>query len=271
MTKSTLAVAEVTSTGSRLHLSAEHDVNRNFNGANVNASQCGMLINDTANFNGATSHVLEHRLRRAGAQRKRSDRSPRACRRRCCRSRIPCPEISGCAYLAANPPSTSNCTDFNGNGYIGALNSRLLQQPQPERRQRHDEPGRTSSTAARTSTARSITGSGVTIYVTASGTRAELQRRRDRDAVAADERQRSRRAVLSGAEQHAEPNFNGSTATYSGLIYAPGATSANFNGADGGYLVLVFGAANFNGSTRRTTLRRRPLVSRFIKQAVVAQ
>ena len=45
------------------------------------------------------------------------------------------------------------------------------------------------------------------------------------------------------------PNFNGANVSFSGLVYAPGATSVNFNGASGGYLVLVVGAANFNGSS----------------------
>ena len=44
------------------------------------------------------------------------------------------------------------------------------------------------------------------------------------------------------------PNFNGSQLNVSGLIYAPGASSANFNGGNGNYLVIVLGGANFNGS-----------------------
>ena len=44
------------------------------------------------------------------------------------------------------------------------------------------------------------------------------------------------------------PNFNGVNVNFSGLLYCPGATSVNFNGAKGNYLVLVFGAVNYNGS-----------------------
>ncbi len=33
----------------------------------------------------------------------------------------PCQEIAGCSYLANNPPSTSSCTSFNGNGWSGTL------------------------------------------------------------------------------------------------------------------------------------------------------
>ena len=43
-------------------------------------------------------------------------------------------------------------------------------------------------------------------------------------------------------------NFNGSNNYYSGLIYSPEGTSVNFNGAAGGYVVLVFGAWNVNGA-----------------------
>ncbi len=66
------------------------------------------------------------------------------------------------------------------------------------------------------------------------------------------------------------PNFNGDGGNYSGLIYAPGATSANFNGAQGKYLVLVFGAANFNGGNA-LDLATPPPGQSLIKQAVVAQ
>jgi hypothetical protein len=45
------------------------------------------------------------------------------------------------------------------------------------------------------------------------------------------------------------PNFNGTSSNLQGLIYAPTPTSVNFNGAGGGYLVLVFGAVNLNGSS----------------------
>lgn len=45
------------------------------------------------------------------------------------------------------------------------------------------------------------------------------------------------------------PNFNGASNSLSGLFYAPGADGVNFNGASGGYTVLVFGSANFNGSS----------------------
>ncbi len=66
------------------------------------------------------------------------------------------------------------------------------------------------------------------------------------------------------------PIFNGTNATYSGLIYAPGATSANFNGANGGYVVLVFGAMILNGSTA-VDFATPPPGQSLLSQAVLAQ
>jgi hypothetical protein len=44
----------------------------------------------------------------------------------------------------------------------------------------------------------------------------------------------------------------------------------NFNGANGGYLVLVFGAVNFNGSVPQDFATPPPEQS-LVKQAVVAE
>jgi hypothetical protein len=65
-------------------------------------------------------------------------------------------------------------------------------------------------------------------------------------------------------------NFNGNSVSFSGLIYCPTATGINFNGANGKYLVLVFGAANFNSSAAYDFATPPPGQS-LIKQAVVAQ
>ncbi|HEY1655653.1 MAG TPA: pilus assembly protein TadG-related protein [Candidatus Tumulicola sp.] len=66
------------------------------------------------------------------------------------------------------------------------------------------------------------------------------------------------------------PNFNGASNALSGLFYAPGADGVNFNGANGGYTILVFGSANFNGSSSNNFGPPPGGVS-LIKRAVLAQ
>jgi hypothetical protein len=268
MPESTLAVAEVSSTGSGCIFLLSMTINQNFNGANVNASQCGMLINDTANFNGANLHVLNigyagQAPNTNGATFSEGVPAPML------PIADPCPEISGCAYLAANPPSTSNCTSFNGNGFNGALpsgcyNNLNLNGATVTMSGTYVFNGGTNFNGA------NITGNGVTMYVTASGTPPNF------NGVAAA----TMTPPTTGGAQSVlyyqvpsntgSPNFNGSNGNYSGLIYAPGATSANFNGAQGEYLVLVFGAANFNGGNA-LDLATPPPGQSLIKQAVVAQ
>ncbi len=268
MEESTLAVAEVSSTGSGCIFLLSMTINQNFNGANVNASQCGMLINDTANFNGANLHVLNigyagQTPNTNGATFTEGVPAPML------PVSDPCPEITGCAYLTANPPSTSNCTSFNGNGFNGALPSGCYSNLNLNGAN-VTMSGTYVLTGGSNFNGANITGNGVTIYVTASGTAPNF------NGVAAA----TMTPPTSGGAQGVlyyqvpsnigSPNFNGSNGGYSGLIYAPGATSANFNGAQGKYLVLVFGAANFNGGNA-LDLATPPPGQSLIKQAVVAQ
>jgi hypothetical protein len=270
MPETTLAVAEVTSTGAGCIFLLSPTISQNFNGANVNASQCGMLINDTANFNGANLHVLNIGYagpppNTNGAQFTEGLPAPML------PVSDPCPEITGCAYLAANPPSTSNCTSFNGNGYVGNLSPGCYNNLNLNGATVTMLPGTYVFNGGTNFNGANITGNGITMYVTASGTPPNFN-----GVSAATMTPPSAGTNSVGVlyyqvpSNSGSPNFNGSNGNYSGLIYAPGATSANFNGAQGKYLVLVFGAANFNGGNA-LDLATPPPGQSLIKQAVVAQ
>ncbi len=268
MAETTRAVAEVSATGSGCIFLLSMTISQNFNGANVNASQCGMLINDTANFNGANMHVLN--IGYAGqAPNENGATFSEGLPEPMLPIADPCPEISGCAYLAANPPPTTNCTSFNGNGFNGTLPSGCYSNLNLN--------GATVTmsgtyvlTGASNFNGANITGNGVTLYVTASGTAPNF------NGVAAATMTPPTTGGAQGVlyyqvpSNNGSPNFNGDVGNYSGLIYAPGATSANWNGAQGKYLVLVFGAANFNGGNA-LDLATPPPGQSLIKQAVVAQ
>jgi hypothetical protein len=268
MPASTTAVAEVQSTGPGCIFLLSMTINQNFNGANVNASKCALLINDTANFNGANMHVLNIGYA-GGAPNENGASFTEGVPAPMLPVTDPCPEISGCAYLTANPPSTANCTNFNGNGYSGPLasgcyNNLNLNGANVTLSGTYVLNGSSNFNGA------TMTGNGVTLYVTASGTAPNF------NGVTAA----TMTPPTSGGAQGVlyyqvpsntgGPNFNGDNGSYSGLIYAPGAISANLNGAQGKYLVVVFSSANFNGGNALDIATPPPDQS-LIKQAVVAQ
>ncbi|MBV8344099.1 MAG: Tad domain-containing protein [Candidatus Eremiobacteraeota bacterium] len=269
MNESTLAVAEVQSTGPGCIFLLSMTADQNFNGANVNAAKCGMLINNTANFNGANLHVLN--IGYAGAAPNENGASfTEAVPAPMLPVTDPCPEILGCAYLTANPPPIANCQSFNGNGYNGAINPGCYSDINLNGANVTMNPGTYVFNGNTNFNGAHITGNGITMYVTASGTPPNF------NGVSSA----TLTPPTSGGPQGVlyyqvptntnPPNFNGSNGGYSGLIYAPGAISANFNGAQGKYLVVVFGSANFNGGNALDIATPPPDQS-LIRQAVVAQ
>jgi len=268
MPESTLAVAEVTSTGAGCIFLLSMTAESNFNGDNVNASQCGMLINDTANFNGSTMHVLN--IGYAGSAPNENGSSfTEGLPAPMLPITDPCPEITGCAYLTANPPSTSSCTSLNKNGYNGTISPGCYSSFNVNGSNVTLLPGTYVFTGNTNFNGSSITGSGVTLYVTASGTPPNF----NGDPVTLSPPTTGGQAGVlyyQVPSNTSNPNFNGSNPSFSGLMYCPGAPDVNFNGASGGYLVLVFGGTNFNGSTAFDFATPPPGQS-LIKQAVVAQ
>jgi hypothetical protein len=267
-TETTQAAAIVTQTGGGCIYLLSPNVITNFNGGNVTAKQCGALINDTANFNGSKVDVAS--IGYAGpAPNENGATFTAGVPAPMLPVADPCPEIPGCAYLTANPPSTSSCNNiYDGSGqlwpgcYSGNLNLNKATVTM--------NPGLYIFNGTENFDQASITGNGVTMYVTANGSPPNFNKTL----------QVSMTPQTSGPEQGVlyyqvpanaqSPNFNGTNVNYSGLIYAPTPTSVNFNGANGGYLVLVFGAVNFNGSVPQDFATPPPEQS-LVKQAVVAE
>jgi hypothetical protein len=269
MNETTHAAAVVTTTGGGCIYLLSPNVQSNFNGDHVTAQKCGALINDTANFNGATINALS--IGYAGPAPNTNGATfgmgqpqpmlPVA---------DPCPEIAGCAYLTANPPSTSNCQSFNGNGYNGSINSGCYSNLNLNGATVTMNPGLYVFNGPTNFNGARITGSGVTMYVTAAGTPPNFNGISSATLSPPTTGNDAGVLYFQTPSNTQSPNLNGSSETFSGLIYAPAATSVNFNGANGGYLVLVFGAANFNGSVAQDFATPPPNQS-LVKQAVVAQ
>ena len=266
MSESTQAVGLSSSNGAGCIYLLSPTIDQNFNGANINA-QCGILINNTANFNG--SNITAGYIGYAGgAPNENGAKFSEATPAPMLPVADPCPEIAGCAYLAANPPSSSSCTSFNGNGYNGFLQSGCYSYLNLN--------GATvtlSGTYVLSGTSNfngaHISGSGVTIYIPAGGTPPNFN---GASVTLAPPSSGNGAGVLyyQVPGNTGSANFNGASESYSGLIYSPAAPSVNFNGANGGYVVLVFGEINYNGSTAYDFASPPPGQS-LIKEAVVVQ
>jgi len=269
MTETTHAAAVVTTTGGGCIYLLSSTVSSNFNGANVTAKKCGALINDTANFNGAVINVMSIGYA-GGAPNTNGATFTTASPAPMLPVADPCPEIAGCAYLAANPPSTSNCQSVNDNGFNGTIYPGCYSSLNLNGAHVTMATGTYVFTGSLNDNGAIIDGSaGVTIYIPNGAPAPNFN---GADATLAPPSSGNEQGVLyyQVPSNTANPNFNGTSNKVSGLIYAPGATSVNFNGAQGGYLVLVFGAANFNGGTAQDFATPPPYTS-LVKQAVVAQ
>jgi hypothetical protein len=251
VSETTTAIATLTTTpsgGTPCVYLLDTSGSTNFNGANVTATQCAIEMNGTANFNGAK--VSAERISYAGAAPNTNgatftQASPTAM----LPIADPCPEIAGCAYLTAHPPSSSGCIVFNGNGFKGSLNPGCYSSLNLNGATVTLNPGTYVLSGSSNFNGASVTGSGVTLYVPMSGSPPNFNG--VQNMTLSPPSSGNYAGVLYYQDPgcgNSAPNFNGSSETLSGLIYAPTA-SVNFNGANGGYLTLVFGSANFNGGT----------------------
>lgn len=218
--------------------------NQNFNTGNIQAPQCSILMNDTANFQGGTVNAAA--IGYAGsAPNENGATFTTATPAPMLPIADPCPAIDGCNYLANNPPSTSSCTSFAGHDFVGTLpagcyNDLNLNGANVTLNGLYIFNDSTNFNGA------TITGTNTTIYVTATGTPPNF----NGDSVSLSP---PTSGNMQGVLYYQVPsntqgaNFNGTTNYYSGLIYSPKAT-VNFNQTGGGYVVLVFGAINWNGA-----------------------
>ncbi|MGA8475621.1 MAG: pilus assembly protein TadG-related protein [Candidatus Cybelea sp.] len=266
--ESTQAVATLTGSGSGCIYLLSTTTSSNFNGSTVNALKCGVLINDTANFNGA--HIDVQSISYAGsAPNENGATFTQATPAPMLPVADPCSEIAGCSYLTANPQSSSGCMSFNGNGFNGTLNPGCYSNLNLNGANVTLNPGVYVLNGGSNFNGAHVTGSGVTIYVTANGTPPNFN---GANVTLSPPTSGSETGILyyQVPANTGSPNFNGSSNSYSGLMYAPSATSVNFNGAAGGYVVLVFGATNFNGSNAQDFAASPPGQS-LIKKAVLAE
>ncbi len=266
MPTTTQAVARISNNNNSCVFLLNPSAQTNFNGANVDAPGCSIAMNGTANFNGAT--ITAAHIGYAGSTPNENGASfPAASPVQIPPVADPCPEILGCAALAAGAPASGNCTNFNGTGFHGTLpagcyNNLNLNGATVTMSGTYVLTGNANFNGA------TVTGNGVTMYVAADGSA-------NFNGVVAATMTPPTTGPYAGVLYYqvpsntSGPNFNGTNVNLSGLVYCP-ACSVNFNGAAGGYLVLVFGSANFNGGNAKD-FATPPAGQTLIRDVVLAQ
>jgi len=248
MAATTQATAAVVADGSGCIYMLGTGQNTNFNGANMQASKCSIMLNGSANFNGATVDAAAiGEVNYSGSNN--GGTFGGATPAQMLPVADPCPEIASCAALTNNPPSTSPCNGaYAGNGILppGCYNNLNLHGQNVTL-----QPTSTNSTfvfeGSSNFNGASIAGTGVTIYIPA-GASTNFNKVNALTLSAPTTGSYAGVTYYQVSGNSNTVNFNSSSTNVSGMLYAPSA-QINYNGAFGQYTVVVANYANFNGST----------------------
>lgn len=221
----------------------------NFNKNQLSMPGCGILDNGTgSNMNKATidAGFIGYA---GGAPNTNGATFPHASPAPMLPAADPCNAIPGCNYLTNNPPSASGCTTLSpaNNSTIspGCYTSLDVSSKtitfSPGLYIINGTGGGNGGLNADSAT---LNGSGVTIYVTSSGTLAMNKSIINLNAPTSG----NYKNVLfyQVPANTTDPNFNKIDGTMTGLLYFPKVCSVNYNKSTASYTVLVFGCANFN-------------------------
>ena len=246
MTETTQAVGSVTGNSDACIYLLSNNTWTSFNQATVVAPACAVAMNYRADFNGGS--ITSPFIGTAVAGSNMNGTSfPMASPTTMLPIGDPCGEIPGCAYLAANPPPQTNCNGLNTNGSNTTVQPGCYTYMNLDGGTITFAPGLYVITSNINDNGATITGSGVTLYIPAGGNPPNFN---GDNVTLSPPTSGNYQGVLyyQVPSNTSGSNFNGANVNVSGLLYSPGANSVNFNGAHGGYVVLVFGSTNFNGN-----------------------
>jgi len=185
----------------------------------------------------------------------------------------PCPQIAGCATISASPPPTTSCTSLpNGNMNatlqpgcysnfpVGSCGTVTL------------EPGTYVLTGTSDFSNTDFVGSGVTFYVTSTGTPPDFSSARSATISAPTTGSYADVLYYQVASNTGSPNFSGASVHFNGLIYAPGATNMAYSGDGGGkQTVIVASGLNLGTSGSTTTFTAPAAGTSIVSNVVLAQ
>lgn len=269
MTESTQATASAEATGGACIYLLSSSSWSSFNDATVSSPGCAIAINFSADFDGGT--IAAPSIGYVSAPNYGGTTFTMASPAPMLPVADPCPEIPGCAYLAANPPPITNCQSVNTNGAPYTLTAGCYSNLDLDCCGAVTmKPGIYVINGNFNDNGTPLSGSGVTIYTTASGTGPNFDNGYTVNLSPPTTGNYAGVLYYQVPSNSSGIDFNGPNVSMSGLIYSPSTTSANFNSNGGGYVVLVFGSMNFNNNTANDYATPAPGQS-LIKKAALVQ
>lgn len=244
------AVARLGGTADECLYQLDPSKNPNFNGMTYNGPKCGIILNGSANFNGANVDAKWIGYAAGRTPNENGATFVHATPQPSLPATDPCPNIPGCNYLTNNPPSTSSCAFHpNYNGATVTLVPGCYDTPNFNGANVTFESGTYVFTGHPNFNGSTLSGSGVTLYF-ASGSCGNFNGVNLSLTPPASGDTKGVLIYAATGTSACNPNFNGSAGTgVSGLVYYP-SYHVNFNGSLNAYTVLVVGNVNFNGSTQ---------------------
>lgn len=244
MPVSVTAVAEMQTTNPGCIYLLNPGVSSSFTNSTITAPSCSILLNDTASASGAT--IKAQSIGYAGTAPS-GGTYPVATPTPMIQSQDPCPEIAGCAAIVASPPSVSGCAAVSlptgGTISPGCYSSLTLSGAVTL------NPGTYVLNGSSSFSGATLTGTGVTFYVTATGSPADFSAVAPGSSLSPPSSSGTYPDVLyyqvpTNVGTSGYPKFTGGLTNISGLIYASGATNASYCCTTGN-VILVFGGATF--------------------------
>jgi hypothetical protein len=238
-----------------------------FHGAKMTAPGCSLLMNGSPTFSGGDVDFSD--IGYAGSDTVHGTKFDEASPEPMLPVADPCPEITGCNYLANNPPATTSCAPLvvtgptiNPGCYTTFSGSFTM------------NPGLYVLTGSSSVSGATISGSGVTIYATSSASGIDFHG--SKLTLSACTTSCINGAVANVLYYQVPSNTSsltlaGPSGSYSGLIYAPGASVTYDGNAGSGYTVMVFADWTLNGTGGGMTFASPPPNQSLINQAVLAE
>jgi hypothetical protein len=270
VTDTTEAVAQVLASSPGCVYLLDPTGTPDFHGAKMTAPGCGMLINGSPTFDGGDIDFSDIGYA-GGSDTEHGTKFVEASPVPMVPVADPCPEISGCSSLAQNPPATTGCaplvatgvpinpgcySSISGNGSI-TMN-----------------PGLYVLTGSNSLNGATVTGSGVTIYVTSTGTGIDFHGTKvNLSACTTSCAGGAVSGVLyyQGTTNTSPIDIAGPSGSYCGLIYAPGSNVTYDGNAGSCYSVMVFDDWTLNGTGQGMTFASPPPNQSLINQVVLGQ
>jgi hypothetical protein len=265
VTESTQAVAVVAANNNGCVYLLSATQQSDISNAHIDAPHCGIVINDSANMSNSTINVAA--ITYAGPTPNVSGATfPGATPAPALPAADPCPEITGCAYLKNNPPSTSGCAaggTYNNTALSAGCYQKLTLSGTDTL-----GPGLYVINGQFHVNNATVSGSGITVYMTANASDTNFS---NANLTLSPPSSGSTNGVLfyRNPAQSSALDFSTCTCNFSGLLYFP-TSQVNYSNAGGNYTVLIFGNANFSTSST-LDFGTPPAGNTILTQAVLAQ